>query len=64
MSDPYEKARRRREIQRGLMVDLMDMQSEADAFEESMKKRFAAWTARRLSASLGLDNEMDREPTP
>ena len=57
--DP-ERAKRRAEIQRGLMVDLLNMQSEADDLE----KRLVAWKKRRLRAYLQLDDEMDGEPTP
>ena len=60
MTPDPERAKRRAEIQRGLMVDLLNMQSEADDLE----KRLAAWKKRRLRAYLLLDDEMDREPTP
>jgi len=51
-----EKAKRRREIQRGLMVDLMNLQSQANAIDQQMVQ----WRKKWLAAYKDLDDEMDR----
>jgi len=56
-----ERARKRADVQRGLMVDLNDMQARGDALDRDI----VAWRRRWLAAYRDLDDAMDRgsEPT-
>jgi hypothetical protein len=52
-----EKAKRRADIQRDLMLTLMDMQADAAALE----KRLETWKKRWLASHAKLDDAMDQE---
>ena len=51
-----EKARKRAEVQRGLMVDLNDMQARGEALDRDI----VAWRKRWLTAYKDLDDAMDQ----
>ena len=55
-TDP-ETAKRRQEVQRGLMVDLMDLDASAQRLEADL----VAWKMRWRATYLELDEAMDRE---
>lgn len=50
-----ERTRRRREIQRGLMIDLFDMTTRADVLDRDL----AAWRKRWLDSYKNFDDAID-----
>jgi len=51
-----EEAQRRRDVQRGLMVELMNMEGRAVQLEQDL----VAWRNKWLAAYRNLDDAMDR----